>query len=91
MVCKLLAVTYANGLHGRRGPTWVSAQGFVGALDFFLSRHWSPNNRVVRVESESVFPSDHYPVRLRLLTLPPLVAPGNPNPRACFKLGSSVS
>ena len=24
--------------HGMCGPTWVNAQGFVGALDFFLSR-----------------------------------------------------
>ena len=73
--------------HGMRGP---SAQGFVGALDFFLSRHVSPDIGVVRVESESVFPSDHYPVRLRLPTLPALVARGNPTSRARFKLGSSV-
>ena len=55
---------------GMRGPTWVSAQGFVGALDFFLSCHASSDIGVVRVESESVFPLDHYPLRLRLFTLP---------------------
>ena len=46
---------------GMCGSTWVSAQGFVGALDFLLSRRVSPDISVVRVESESVFPSDHYP------------------------------
>ena len=76
--------------HGMRGPTWVSAQGSVGALDFFLSGHLSPDIGVVCVESESVFPSDDYPVRLRPFTLPALVAPGNPTSRARFKLGSSV-
>ena len=76
--------------HGMRGPTWVSAQGFVGALGFSLSRRVSPNIGVVRVESQSVFPSDHYPVRFRLLTLPTLVAPRNPTSWARFKLGSSV-
>ena len=28
--------------HGMSGPTWISAPGFVGALDFFLSRRVSP-------------------------------------------------
>ena len=73
--------------HCMRGPTRVSAQGFVGALYCFLNRHASSDIGVVRVESESVFPSDHYPVRLCLLTLPALVAPGNPTSRARFKLG----
>ena len=76
--------------HGMRGPTWVGAQVFVGAVDFFPSRHVSRDIGVVRVESESLFPSDHYPVRLRLLTLPALVAPGKPTSQARFKLGSSV-
>ena len=76
--------------HGMRGPTGVSAQGFARALDFFLSRHASSEVSVVRVESESVFPPHHYPVPLRLVTLPALVAPGNPTSRARFKLGSSV-
>ena len=76
--------------HGMRGSTWVSAQGFVGGSYFFLSHCVSPDIGVVRVESESVFPSDHYPMRLRLLTVPALVALGNPFSRARFKLGSSV-
>ena len=76
--------------HGMRGPTGVSAQGFVGALGFFLSRRVSVDIGVVRVESELVFLSDHYPVRLRLLTSLALVAPGNPTARARFKLRSHV-
>ena len=50
--------------HGKSGPTWVSAPGFVGALDFFLSRRLSPEIGTIRVENEFVFPSDHYPVGL---------------------------
>ena len=42
--------------HGMSGPAWVSAQGFVGALDFFLSRRVSLEIGTVRVENESVFP-----------------------------------
>ena len=76
--------------HGMSGPGWVSAQGFVGALDFFLSRHVSPEIGIFCVESESVFPSDHYPVRLCLHTLPALVPPGNPTSRARFNPGTSV-
>ena len=41
--------------HGMSGPTWVSAEGFVGALDFFLNRRVSPDIGTVRLESESVF------------------------------------
>ena len=76
--------------HGMSGPTWISAQGFVGALDFFLSRRVSPEVGTVRVETASVFPSDHYPVRLSLHTLPALVPPGNPASRARFRLGTGV-
>ena len=76
--------------HGMCGPTWVSAQGFVGALDFFLGHRVSPKIGTVHVENEFVFPPNHYPVRLRLHTLPALVAPGNPASRARFKLGTSV-
>ena len=43
--------------HGMRGPTWVNAQGFVGALDIFLGPHASSEVGVVRVVSEFVFPS----------------------------------
>ena len=62
----------------------------MGALDFFLSRRVSPEVGTVRVEDESVFPSDHYPVRLSLHTLPALVPPGNPASRARFCLGTGV-
>ena len=76
--------------HGRSGPTRVSAQGFVGVLDFFLSRRVSLEIGTVRVENESVFPSDHYPVRLCLHTLPALVPCGNRASKARFNLGTSV-
>ena len=76
--------------HSMCGPTWVSVQGSLGALDFFLSRRVSPEVYTVQLENDSVFPSDHYPVRLRLYTLPALVAPRNPASRARFKLGTGV-
>ena len=75
--------------HGIPGLTWVTAQGFVGALDFFLSRRVSPEIGTARVENESIFPSDHYPVRLCLHTLPAL-PPGNPTSGARFNLGTCV-
>ena len=78
-------------MHGMQGPTWVSAQGFAGALGFCLSRHVSPEVGVVNVENGAVFPSDHCLVRLRLLTLPVLMAPGKPIARARFKMGCAVS
>ena len=77
-------------VHGMQGPTWSSAQGFVGALYFFLSRNVFPEVCVLRVEDETVSPSDHYPVRLPLLTLPALTAPCNPLARARFNMGSGV-
>ena len=77
--------------HGMSGPTWVTARGFVGALDVFLSRRVSPEIGTVRAENKSVFPSDHYPVRLCLHTLPALVPPGNPTSTARFRLGTGVS
>ena len=64
--------------HGMRGPTWLSAELFVGALHFFPSRRAFSKVGVVRVENESIFLSDHYRVILRLLTLPALIAPGKP-------------
>ena len=76
--------------HGMCGPTWVNAQVFVGALDFFLSRRVSPEIGTVPVENGSAFPSDHYPVRLCLHTLPALVPPRNPASRARFNLGTNV-
>ena len=43
-------------VHGMQGPTWVSAQSFVGARDFFLRRNTSPEIGIVHVENEAVFP-----------------------------------
>ena len=63
----------------------------MGALDFFLGRNVSREVGVVCVKNEAVFPSNHYPVRLRLLNLHALTGPSNPLMRACFKLGSAVS
>ena len=74
-----------------QGPTLVSVQGVVGTLDFFLSRNASLEVGIGHVENEAVFPSDHYPVRLRLLTLLALTGPNNPLARARFKMGSGVS
>ena len=91
VLCEVAAdMTLLLFTHGMFGPTWVSARGFVGALDFFLSRRFSLEIGTVRVENESVFPSDHYPVRLCLHTLPALVPPRNPASRARFNLGTSV-
>ena len=76
--------------HGMSCPTWVSAQGFVGALDFFLSCRVSPEIGTVRAKNESVFPSDYYPVRLCLHTLVALVPPANSASRARFRPGTGV-
>ena len=46
---------------------------------------------VVSVESEAAFPSDHYPLRLRLPTLLALLPCGNLVARARYKVGSKVS
>ena len=70
-----------------RGTTWVSAQGFIGALDFFLSRPMSSQVGEVLVESKSVFPSDHYRVQIRLLTIPALAAPGIQPPQLVSSWG----
>ena len=76
--------------HGICGPTWVSVYELVGVSDFFLSRRVAPENGTVGVENEYLFLLDHYPVRVRLHTLPALVAPGNPASLARFKLSISV-
>ena len=76
--------------NGMCGPMWVTAQSFLGALDFFLSRCVSPEMGTVRVENEYVLPSNHYPVRLCVHTLPALVLPANPTSRAQFNLCTSV-
>ena len=77
-------------IHGISEPKWVTAQGFVGALDFFLSRRVSPEIGTVHVENESIFPSDHYLVQLCLHAVLALVPPGNPTSWAQFNLGTSV-
>ena len=55
--------------HGMSRPTWVDSHGSLVALDFFLHRRVSPQIGSVRVENESVLPSDHCPVQLCLHTL----------------------
>ena len=80
-------MTLLHFTHGICGPTCVSAQRYVGALDFFPSRRVWPEIGIVRVVNESVFPSDHYPFRPCLHSLPVLVPPGNPTSRARLNLG----
>ena len=70
--------------------TGVLPPRFVGAPGFFSSNRVSPEIGNVCVENESVFPSDDYPVWLRLHTLPAFVATGYPASRARFKLPTSV-
>ena len=65
-------------------------QGFKAALDFFLSRRASSQVGVVCVENESILLSNHYNARMRLFTVPALVAATNPPSRPCFNLGFSV-
>ena len=77
--------------HGMVGPTWVGAQGFVGALDFFLSHRTTTDVGVVRMEQHAVFPSDDYPVCLPPLTLPALPTPGDTLTRVRYKMGTGVS
>ena len=76
--------------HGMSGPTWIIAQGFLGARDFFLRRRVSSEVGTFRVESESVFLSDHYLVYLTLRTLLALVPPRNSACRARFCRGTGV-
>ena len=81
--------------HAMLAPTWVSAQGFVGMLDVFLSRKTTVDVGLVRVERDAVSPSDHYPVCRHPLTLPtrlPTVpTPGNTLTCVRYKIGIRVT
>ena len=52
-------------------PTWVSPQGFAGALDHIFLRTPSEAAQTTEVRSDSSFPSDHLPVTATLHDLPP--------------------
>ena len=52
-------------------PTWVSPQGFAGALDHIFLRTPSEAAHTTEVRSDSSFPSDHLPVTATLHDLPP--------------------
>ena len=52
-------------------PTWVSPQGFAGALDHIFLRAPSEAAHTTEVRSDSSFPSDHLPVTATLHDLPP--------------------
>ena len=52
-------------------PTWVSPQGFAGALDHIFLRTPSEAAHTTEVRSDSSFPSDHLPVIATLHDLPP--------------------
>ena len=65
------------------GPTWVSPQGFSGALDHIFLRTPSEAANTTEVRSDSSFPSDHLPVLTTLNDLPPapqLVCPSMKGP-----------
>ena len=56
-------------------PTWVSPQGFVGALDHIFLRSPSEAAHSTEVRSDSSFPSDHLPVVTTLHGVPPTPQP----------------
>ena len=51
-------------------PTWVSPQGFAGALDHIFLHAPSEAAHTTEVRSDSTFPSDHLPVTATLHDLP---------------------
>ena len=54
-----------------KAPTWVSPQGFAGALDHIFPRAPSEAAHTTEVRSDSSFASDHLPVTATLHDLPP--------------------
>ena len=75
-LCDLVLPTLARlglrRLHPLVGaPTWVSPQGFVGALDHTFLRTPSEAAHTTEVHSDSSFPSDHLPVLTTFHDLPP--------------------
>ena len=78
-------------IHGMSGPTWVSVQGFIRALDFFLSAVSLQKTAlsVLKTNKSSHWTTTH-PVRPCLHTLPPLVPPRNPTSWAQFTPGTNI-
>ena len=75
-LCDLVLPTLARlGMRRLRplaeAPTWVSPQGFVGALDHIFLRTPSEAAHTTEVRSDSSFPCDHLPVTATLHDLPP--------------------
>ena len=75
-LCDLVLPTLARlGMRRLRplaeAPTWVSPQGFAGALDHIFLRAPSEAAHTTEVRSDSSFPSDHLPVTATLHDLPP--------------------
>ena len=75
----------------RRGPlaeapTWLSPQGFLGALDHIFLRSPSEGAHSTEVRSDSSFPSDHPPVVTTLHGLPPAPQPICPSKRGRFPI-----
>ena len=67
-------------------PTWVSLEGFVGALDHTFLRSPSEDAQTTEVPSNSSFPSDHLPVRTALHDLHPVPQLVCPSKRGRFPL-----
>ena len=67
-------------------PTWVSPQGFVGALDHPFLRSPSDAAHTTEVRSDSSFPSDHLLVLTTLHDLPPAPQLVCPSKRGRFPI-----
>ena len=85
-LCDLVLPTLARLGLRRLGPlaeapTWVSPQGFVGALDYIFLRSPSEAAHSTEARSDSSFPSDHLPVVTTLHGLPPAPQPMCPSKR----------
>ena len=67
-------------------PTWVSLQGFAGALDHIFLRTPSEATHTTEVRSDSSFPSDHLPVIATLHDLPPAPQLVGPSKKGRFPI-----
>ena len=57
------------------GPTWISPQGHFGSLDHVSITETAQFSAVVTTHTESVFPSKHFPICLRLQGIPAVEPP----------------
>ena len=72
LILPMLARLGMRRLHPlAEAPTWVSPQGFAGALDHIFLCTPSEAAHTTEVRSDSSFPSDHLPVIATLHDLPP--------------------